>query len=92
MGSTLNLVGLWELTSIVALAFCCVPGVCLGAKVGKGKKCSANLRQIGFDLPTLVVLPPNRAVFSHDSFVLGLSLSFPSFFFSFLLFGIQTQW
>lgn len=40
-----------------------------------------------FDLPTLVVLLPNRAVFPHYSFVLDLTLLPP-----FLLFGLRARW
>lgn len=38
MDSTLHLVGLWELNSPTVFAFRSASGVCLGAKVGTGKK------------------------------------------------------
>lgn len=38
MGSALNLVGFWELKGCTAFAFCSGPGVCLGTRVGRGKK------------------------------------------------------
>lgn len=43
MDSTLHLVGLWELNSLTVFAFRSASGVCLGAKVGTGKKWFASL-------------------------------------------------
>lgn len=82
MGSTLHLVGAkLRSPSFTVFAFFSAPGVCLGAKVGTGKKSFASLWRLWFDLPTLVALPPNRAVFPHCSFVLSLALPFvPSSF------------